>query len=76
MTKYDRFVHIVLRDGQVRAVISRAKSARESLEYMRSNSMSTYDSGEDLDEYMRRCSEEHRKWRLERWPIVNTMKGL
>jgi hypothetical protein len=76
MADYDRYVHIVIRDGQVRAVISRAKSARESLEYMRSNSMPTYNAGDDLEDYMRRCSEEHNKWRLERWPIVNTMKGL
>lgn len=75
MMKYDRFVHIVMQDGHVRAVISRAKSARESLEYMRSNSMPTYNPDEDYEDYMRRCNEEHAKWRLERWPIVATMKG-
>lgn len=75
MAEYERYVHIVSRDGHVRAVISRAKSARESLEYMRSNSMPTYNPDEDLEDYMRRCSEEHAKWTLERWPIVATMKS-
>ena len=73
---YDRFVHIILRNGEVRAVLSRAKNARESLEYMRVNSMPTLDPGEDYEDYMRRCTDEHERWRLERWPIVSTMKGI
>lgn len=73
--QYDRFVHIVLRDGQVRAVLSRAKNARESLEYMRDNSLPSMDPGEDYEVYMKRCSDEHARWHLERWPIVSTMKG-
>lgn len=73
--QYDRFVHIVLRDGQVRAVLSRAKHARESLEYMRDNSLPSLDPGENYEDYMKRCADEHALWRLERWPIVSTMKG-
>lgn len=73
--QYDRFVHIVLRDGHVRAVLSRAKNARESLEYMRENSMPALDPGEDYEEYMKKCQAEHALWHLERWPIVSTMKG-
>lgn len=72
---YDRFVHIVLRDGKVRAVLSRAKNARESLEYMRENSLPSMDPGEDYEVYMNRCADEHARWHLERWPIVSTMKG-
>ena len=73
--KYDRFVHIILRNGEVRAVISRAKNARESLEYMRNKSMPTINPDEDYEDYMQRCIDEHARWRLERWPIVSTMKG-
>lgn len=73
--QYDRFVHIVFRDGKVRAVLSRAKNARESLEYMRDNSMPALDPGEDYEEYMKKCQSEHALWHLERWPIVSTMKG-
>ena len=73
---YSRFVHIVLRDGKVRAVLSRAKNARESLEYMRENSMPSLDPGEDYGDYMKRCADEHARWHLERWPIVSTMKGI
>lgn len=73
--QYDRFVHIVLRDGQVRAVLSRAKNARESLEYMRDNSLPSLDPGECYEDYMKRCADEHARWHLERWPIVSTMKG-
>lgn len=73
--KYDRFVYIVLRDGQVRAVLSRAKIARESLNYMRENSIPSLDPGEDYEEHMKKCQAEHALWRLEKWPIVSTMKG-
>lgn len=76
MEKYDRYVHIVLRDGQVRAVISRAKSARDSLQRMRENNMPAFDPNGDYEAYMKECQSEHAKWRLERWPIVATMAGL
>ena len=72
---YDRFVHIILRDGKVRAVCSRAKNARESLEYMRDNSLPAPDPEEDFEEYIKKCQAEHALWHLERWPIVSTMKG-
>lgn len=73
--QYDRFVHIILRNGEVRGVLSRAKNARESLDYMREHSMPTIDPDEDYEDYMQRCSDEHARWRLEKWPIVSTMKG-
>ena len=76
MEKYDRYVYIVLRDGQVRAVISRAQSARDSLQRMRDNNMPAFDPNGDYEEYMKECQAEHAKWRLERWPIVASMAGL
>lgn len=72
---YNRFVHIITRDGKILAVCSRAKNARESLEYMRDNSLPTLDPEEDYADYMKRCADEHALWHLERWPIVSTIKG-
>lgn len=67
--KYDRFVYIILRDGRVRAVVSRASTARLILAEMRNNSMPTHTPTAVFEDYMRRCAEEQDKWSLEKWPI-------
>lgn len=72
--KYDRFVHIILRDGRIRAVISRASVAREILSQMKNNSMPSYQPDSDLKEYMTACSYEESLWTLERWPICQLIE--
>ena len=69
MSSYDRFVYIIQRAGDIRAVVSRKKSAEDALEYLRSNSMPAYDPAEDMADYMKKCNAEHERWKLERWPI-------
>lgn len=72
--KYDRFVYIILRDGFIKAVLTSAREARFALQNMRENHMPTYKPTDDYKEYMKKCSEEHVKWRLEKWPVVKTME--
>ena len=76
MTNYDRYVHIILRCGEVRGVVSGSRAARESLNRMRDNSMPKFDPEGDYEDYMKRCTDEFQRWRLERWPIVKSMAGL
>jgi hypothetical protein len=71
--KYDRFVHIVIRDGFIKAVLTSSSEGRKTLRDMRENHMPTYKLTDDYKEYMKKCSEEHLKWRLEKWPVVKTM---
>ena len=74
MANYDRYVHIILRDGVVRAVISGHTAAMKALNDMRDHSMPKFDPDEDYDKYMASCNDEHFKWRLERWPILKGVK--
>ncbi len=70
MMEYERYVYIILRADKVRAVFSRAATARNILNKLREYNMPDYRPNVDLEEYMAACSDEYAKWRVEKWPIL------
>lgn len=71
--KYDRFVHIILRDDKIKAVLTSASAARQALKDMLDNAMPSYNPDADFVEYMRACRIEEQKWHLEKWAVCKTM---
>lgn len=71
--RYDRFVHIIRRDDNIKAVLTSASAGRVALKEMRDNAMPKYTPEADLEEYMHKCMEEEMKWHLEKWPVCKTM---
>ena len=71
--KYDRFVHIILRDGKIKAVLTSASAARQALKDMRDNAMPSYKPDADFAEYKRACRIEEQKWQLVKKPVRKTM---
>lgn len=71
--KYDRFVHIILRDGKIKAVLTSASAARKALNEMRDNAMPVRTPEILNNEWTRDCMTEHMKWRLEKWAVCKTM---
>lgn len=71
--KYKRFVHIILRDGKIKAVLSSASAARQALKDMRDNAMPPYKPDEDFAEYMRACRIEEQKWNLVKRAVYKNM---
>lgn len=71
--KYSRFVHIILRDGKIKAVLTSRIAALKALQEMRDNAMPALNPEEDFGEYMKRATEETYKWHLEKWAVCKTM---
>jgi hypothetical protein len=71
--KYNRFVHIVIRDGIIKAVLTSASEGRKVLNQMRDDAMPAHKYEDDTEEYTRKWMEEELKWHLEKWPLCNTM---
>ena len=70
--KYDRFVHIILRDGKIKAVLTSRRAAFKALQEMCYNAMPALNPEEDFEEHMKRATEETYKWHLEKWPVGKT----
>ena len=71
--KYNRFVHIVIRDGFIKAVLTSASEGRKVFNHMRDEAVQPFTDDDDFAEYMQMEMEEYSKWRLEKWPLVKTM---
>ena len=71
--KYDRFVHIILRDGKIKAVLTSRSAALKALQEMRDNALPAHNPEEDFGEYMKRVREETYKWYMEKWAVCKTM---
>lgn len=71
--KYDRFVHIIRRDDEIKAVLTSASAGLQALKDMRDNAMPSYKNYTDLEEYKRACMIEEQKWHLEKWAVCKIM---
>lgn len=71
--KYDRYVHIILRDGKIKAVLTSASAAHKAFQEMRDNAMPAHTPEILNEEWMRNCMTEHMKWRLETWAVCKTI---
>lgn len=71
--KYDRFVHIILRDGKIMAVLTSKRAALKALRDLRDNAMPALKPDEDFEEHMKRTMEETYKWHMEKWAVCKTM---
>lgn len=64
--KYDRFVHIIKRGDEIKCVLTSGRRARKLLVKMRDAALPKDHLTVD---YMKRCMDEHSKWRVEQWPL-------
>lgn len=71
--KYDRFVYIIQRYGEIKAVLTSRSAALKALQEMRDNAMPALNPEEDFKEHMKRATVEFYKWHMEKWPVCNTM---
>ena len=71
--KYERYVHIILRDDKIKAVLTSASAARQALKDMRDNAMPPYEPDANFAEYLRACMIEEQKWHLVKRAVRKTM---
>lgn len=68
-----RYVYIIKEGGKVRAVETRARTARKTLDVLRAAKIAQLPQPDEMvipyDEYMRQYRDICDSWRLERWPI-------
>ena len=71
--RYDRFVYIILRDCEIKAVLTSRSAALKALKEISYNAKPALNPEEDFDEQLKLATEETCKWHMEKGPVCNTM---